>query len=367
MLVVNMYSVKSGGGLQNALSFLKSLKGSYAKPVIVVCIKGGDIYDYCVNNDLDVRAVSSGFSGFIYFHFLLGFFLRFVYRAVCIFSIFGPPPYFSYGVRSVSGFAYSNIIQREVDFWGFLPFKSRLIKLAIDFFRLHFCLRADELIVETDYLRKKSLSGVFKNKTVHVVEMQPSALLEKSANSSFLLEGVKGQRILYLSGPHPNKRIHKLAGLIKELNSLGDYRLVITLPFVSDYFQLVKKEFEQKGVLNKLVNVGPVFQSDISSLINDCHAMINVSVLESFSNNWVEAWFFQKPLLVTDSEWARASCLKAAIYIDPEAPDEASFCVHEVFSDDAKMSRLIEMGEVRLQEMRSSGDKFSKYLSIIEK
>ncbi|WP_290538040.1 glycosyltransferase [Alcanivorax sp.] len=364
MLVVNMFSVKSGGGLQNALSFLSSLINDDVRSV-VVCVRGGHVHRYCEENSLAVFAVWPGILGFLLFHFFHGAYFRFFLGSSLIFTIFGPPPFFSYGARTVSGFAYSNIIQFDVDFWGFLPFKERLVKKIQDFFRLTFCRRSDEIIVETEFLKDKALGGVFRGRMVHVVKMQPSNLLASDSNGTNFFEGVAGKRILYLSGPHPNKRIHLLAKVFSKLSLLDDYKLIITLPHDSDYLRVVNSEFSKFEVSERLINVGPVYQGEISDLISQCDAMINVSLLESFSNNWVESWFFEKPLFVTDSDWALASCRKAASYINPENPNAAAQEIHGVFTDESSVGGLVEEGLRMLIELGVDGSKYSQYMNII--
>ena len=365
MLIVNLFQIKSGGGLQNALSFLSSNALRNHGNYMAVCLKGGKVEEFCRGSSIPHGAIPGGGLFLVYFHFLFFLYLRLRYRVSVVFSIFGPPPIFKYGAYAVSGFAYSNILQPEIDFWGFLPLRKRVIKQVKDRLRLWMCRRADEIIVETDYLKERASSGVFKDKKVHVVNMEPSLLLGKNRTPDESICAVEGIKVLYLAGAHPNKRIHLLSDVFKSLSKFGSYVLVTTLPDDSSYFQDIKSRFDCLGISNCLINVGPVDPAAIAGLIGACDSMINVALLESFSNNWVEAWSFSKPLITTDAEWARASCRDAAIYVNPSDADSSALVIHKALSNPDVIRMAIENGKKNLSYLSRLGDKSSRYMSIV--
>lgn len=365
MLIVNMMQIRSGGGLQNSLSFLSS-HSLRNKDYVVVCEVGGAVYRYCGDNNLPTFPIKAGLMGFFYYHFVSMMRARRRFGGDVLFSIFGPPPLVLHGLYAVSGFAYSNIIQNEVDFWGFLPFLQQIKKKIKDRLRLWACKRSREIIVETDYLQARAKGGCFKGKLVHVVKMEPSLLLDLEAAASDLLSGVQGVKILYLSGEHPNKRIHVLPRVFKELGRLGDYTLVTTLPEGSRYLAEIRRAFGLLKISGSFINLGPVNAERISGLIRSCDSLINVALLESFSNNWVESWYFKKPLISTDAEWARASCGNAAIYIDPLNPAESAEKIHGLFSCATRVADLVEKGVDQLNLLNRGAGKHGQYLEILE-
>jgi glycosyltransferase involved in cell wall biosynthesis len=374
-ILVNFIPVSQGGGMQNALSFLECLARYQCEDVNfkVICRKNSDIEKTCNKYDLNVSAVRNDLLGRVYYEFFGGLYEAKKFKADAIFSLFGGAPIVSFPFYKISGFAYSNIIHKEVDFWGFLQGRKKLKKFLIDQLRLFLARQADEIIVETQHLAEKAGRGVFRDKKIHVVNMAPGALI---------IDRLKGRKrykktqknyefidILYLSGPHQNKRIHLLPVVFKYLKNqcgVARFRLVTTMPENSDYFSYVRDSFNEIGAEDCLMNIGPISPDKVGELLICVDALINVALLESFSNNWVEAWAAKLPLITTDADWARASCGKAAIYIDPESPKESADAIFELFSCPEKMSMLTAEGDIQLTTLPTPEEKFNKYMEILK-
>ncbi|MGI9573771.1 glycosyltransferase [Alloalcanivorax xenomutans] len=370
MILVNMVSIRAGGGLQNGLSFLRQIysHSTIKNKIQVVCVSGGEIESFCRENCLNYEVIPGGRLGRLCFDFLGARKMVKDNNIDIVFNIFGPPPLSVFDSYSISGFAYSNIIHKEVPFWDFYPLRIKIAKKVKDFFRLLFYKFSNEIILETDFLAEKARSGVFKNKIVHVVKMEPSAAILKEGEMIKKEKCARRIDILYLSGAHPNKRIHLLSKLFFDINSMSEieFGLVTTLPEQNEYTRYVNRCFMNDGAERFIKNIGPVPSENIATLLASCDAVINVALLESFSNNWVEAWEFRKPLIVTDADWARHSCGEAALYIDPMASGDAARKVCDMFRDHMKIEHLIKKGEEKLEEMKSSGRKIDRYVSIIE-
>lgn len=367
MYAINLVPIKSGGGLQNTLSFLAQLARTPSKHLfLIICTGGGEIERTCIAEKLRYECIKTGKFDRILYEFFDGYRIIKKHNVKLVFSIFGGAPLFSPGIYKISGFAYSNIIQREVPFWRFLPPIKRFQKGVIDAFRTWLAESADEIILETDYLKARAEGVLFKKAKLHVVKMSPSLLVT---------EGLQGQiksnkesfDILYLAGPHPNKRIHLLGPIFARLNA-GDqgFRLITTLPVRSPYFKKVEQSFAENGCAEALHNIGSVDPDSVGRLIAGVDAMINVALLESFSNNWVEAWAADLPLITTNADWAKASCGDAAIYIDPMDPLTSADRLLSVFRDPEAVRTMVEAGRMQLQTLPTTQERFSQYMNIID-
>lgn len=366
MLIVNLMPVSAGGGLQNALSFLHQLALSpMSTQVVVACRRSSPIHRCCTELTIAHEVFSDSFMSRVACELWRLSALGRRYKARVIFTIFGNPPLNSGSMIKISGFAYSNIIQKEVPFWNFLPLPRRLGKRFKDFLRLWLARRSDELILETDYLRERAAAGIFAGKTLHVVKMEPSLLVTNSIEPSPDRPRERVVTLLCLAGAHPNKRIHLLADVIVHLAKLGvQCRLVTTMPAGAPYFRQVKDSFRQAGIADNLENVGPVEPKDVASLLHRTDAVVNVALLESFSNNWVEAWASQRVLVTTEAEWSRRSCGEAAIYVDPNVPAQAALAIASGIKEP---ERLLAAGALQLQELSQRGRKIDQYISILRR
>jgi glycosyltransferase involved in cell wall biosynthesis len=372
MYIINLYPVATGGGLQNALSFLSFLKeDSRNKQTICFVRESSELEMYCKEFNLNYCSFTDGFFGRCKFEL---FSARVACKAIdakCVFTLFSNPPFNLPKIKTISGYARSNVIEKDKGFWDFLPINKILKNRVLEFVNLKLISRSDVVILETEHLFNKAITNkVFGKSKIKVVEMAPSNLVLQKLDSMNPLnvssEGVIN--ILYLSGPHPNKNIHNLGRVMLLLNkskSKKTYVLNVTLPDGS-YLNSVLQNFQKEGASDYIVNRGSINQGEIDNVILDAHALINVARLESFSNNWVEAWASNRLLICADAEYARASCGNAAIYVNINDADSSAKTIIDIFDNESEYLKLVERGNNHLLSLPSSKDKYFKYWEIIE-
>lgn len=366
MVLINFVPISSGGGLQNAKSFLHFLRESdLGFPYLIVCSRRSGLFEDCKDYGLPCISVPGTKIGRLKFELFSGFKLIEENGVKVIFTLFGSAPLRSKGCYSISGFAYSNIINSEVKFWNYLPIHKRLMKSVVDYFRLRQALRSDEIILETEYLVARSRSGIFKDKSVKLIEMAPGAAASARGYSKLVLKGEKVD-LLYLCGAQPNKRVHLLAEIVALLNDgERDYRIITTIP-EGKYLEKVLDWFKYYGVAHCIKNIGEVPTHDVGNVLDNVSGVINIALLESFSNNWVEAWASGRPLIATDADWARSSCGKGAVFVDPWDPQDAAERIDDIFSSQENVDRLVEHGYRNLEKLPSPEERFGQYIGIIE-
>lgn len=295
---------------------------------------------------------------------------------VC-FTIFGPPMLGSQArFLNVVGCAYSNLFYPDIDFWCDLTPFRRIVRQSVDRYRFWGTAQADYWIFETEALRQRAIDLCgFPQNRVGVVRMAVSSLVSKArvdlrrrAQLDSLLPG--GFRFLFLSSAIPNKRVHCAAAIAVELTrtpNLPDFVFVTTLDHGAAYTKQVVEAFAAAGMSQRLLNVGTVATDDVASLIDCCDGMCNFARLESFSNNFVEAWQMERPLVTTESDWARAACGDGALYINPEHPAQAALAIARLMSDAEERRRLIASGTRQLATYPDARQKTLLYLGQIQK
>lgn len=374
-VLINLIPPRAGGGLQNALSFLTQLaeKTDLRKVCIIACVSNSPIHTMCMELNFPHETFSTGILGRLYFELFGGINMAWRNRARVVFSIFGNAPLVSPGLYKISGFALSNILHPEEKFWSFLPYNKRKFKEFKDVLRLWAARQSHEIIVETEYLANRARKDMFSDKIVHVVKMEPSKLVLKSLQENDLIKNDDNiVDLLYLSGPHPNKRIHLLAEILFELNKLAthnktcSFRLVVTLPKQHLYTRQIIAAFEKSNASDFLINLGSVQQEDVGKILRRVDGVINISKLESFSNNWVEAWAAELPLISVDADWARASCNDAAIYVDPLRVKETASRMYDLYCDRKTYNKVIQAGADQLLSLKEKGMKINQYEFIIK-
>ncbi|MDZ7696587.1 MAG: glycosyltransferase [Deltaproteobacteria bacterium] len=239
--------------------------------------------------------------------------------------------------------------------------------------RKHMTQKADYWIFETEVLRKRAIELCgFPEDRISVVRMAHSKLVSKDrvdiSQSEFFDKRIpKAYRILYLTGAHPNKRLHLLPDIAKEMVRAGfnDFCFVTTMDEETMYARRIIDEFVDKGLNAHLVNLGTVHSEYVSTVIEVCDAMCIFSVLESFSNNFVEAWRMEKPLVTTDADWSRDSCGNAALYVDPAKTAQTASELISLARNELKQFRYTEEGKIQLARYHTPESKLNAYLDVI--
>lgn len=321
-LLINFSTLKGGGGQNVALNFLyaveKQLLGDVTCYYLVA--KNSEPHLYLKKNGAQryIVAPRNALKRILFELFLGWYYLR-KYKIEIVYSYFGYA-WFPRRWPQVSGSADSNLYFPEIDFWSGYRGLSRLKKALVDRYRLFGLKRADAVVFENAALeeRGRRLYGLVRTRVI-----KPSICCNDN-RVAFKLNIPGDRRVkrgLFLCGWHLNKNIMLIPGLAAELQRQGR-PVVFILTAPPDGSRLHKQfcELVREHRVEDLVFVtGPVHKDQLGSLYDQIDYVFLLSKLESFSNNIIEAWYFGKPLLVSDEPWARSICGEAAVYVDRDS------------------------------------------------
>lgn len=364
MTVLNFLPVAKGGGLQNSLSFLTTLDLS-ADDYFVICRKDSPIEKICLDRGIEFKAVKRRMAFEIFQS------RKLFPRGTSCFTIFGPPVLATAGYwNNLCGVAYSNLFYPNIDFWGHLSTGPKAAKKLNDKIRKATIRLADSWIFETKLLADLAIAAGFPRDRVFHVPMAVSNVVQNSSIAGPpLLPPTQRKTILYLGSGHPNKRQHLIPDIaaILEQRMPGQYRFVLTMSAHQDYAQRLMAKVEAMALHDVVVNIGPIAATDVAKAIHESDAMCLLSVLESFSNNYVEAWAMKRLLFVTDSQWSHDSCDDGVVYIEPTEPLGTALKIDRFLSDTALICDVVTAGTATLGRYPSAEEKTQRYLDCIAK
>lgn len=138
---------------------------------------------------------------------------------------------------------------------------------------------------------------------------------------------------------------HKNFRSILELGKLIDadnlpYNIVLTLK-QNDSVEFLNKIKDIKSI----INVSSVSIENMPSLYNQCDALFFPSLLESYGLPLVEAMAFEKPILVSDLDYAHSICGDSAFYFDPLSPNSMLEIMKSYNSNQQKLKKKLEMAK----------------------
>ena len=214
----------------------------------------------------------------------------------------------------------------------------------------------DRIVTQTE-LEKSKLIVQVKNIPEVVVQ---APLLTMHLNS-IRVDGTEDvrdtglKRIACLSRyfDHKNLEIlYRAAALCAEKQL--PYQFILTIEYDQERgARRLIKTIEEENCGHHIINHGKVPRKRIVEFIRQVDAIILPSLLESYSLNYLEAWYLEKPIFISDRPFAREVCREAAGYFDPEDPASLITCIEKGFSDSKELNRRIRKGKEILQSLPS--------------
>lgn len=369
-ILINLSTLKKGGGQNVALNFLHSLImiNDSSDTYYFLVVENSQIHNYLENNNQQnilltspspVKRVFNEI--FKYSNFIRNHKIDVVYT------------YFGYGMFAVKtpqicGVAVSNVFFPKIKFWEGNHINI-FIKKLIDKYRVYGIKKAAGLIFENKLMEKRSHS-LFK------ISNEITTYIPPTFNPDFDEEifnipelNVSALKLLMLCGWQLNKnimRVPEIAYYLKNKNI--NFQFIITAPKDNSK---IYKEFlslsKQYNIQEHLSIIGPVRKKNLKSLYEQIDFVLLMSKLESFSNNIIEAWHFQKPLIISDEDWARSICGKAAYYIDRESPEKIADSIQYLQSNINLQNELISEGIERKKDYPSVIEKTKKEIAFVKK
>lgn len=372
-LLVNLIPIKSGGGQQVATNFItQALKNKELSPFFLVT-HNTHIHHVLLKNKYEKFYVikNSLLSRFFFQLYTLN---KIVLKnnIEVIYTMFGPGLHHK-KIKSVTGCAYSNLFFPEINFWNSSSAMQKVKHYLIDKYRLVSTLKSDFIIFENESMQKRAVK--LFNYPLHQTKLILPSISEytreaKSETFSKRLEKLDKNKyhVLMLSGWHKNKNIEIVPHVLSKLKDEGinDVNFVITVPENHPESIKLLKEAQKNSVEQNISFFDQVLPSEVPFLFEKINAVALFSLLESFSNNIIEAWYFKKPLFISDEEWSRSICKQAGIYVDRESAKDISCKIINFRKSVQLQEDYIKNIEFMIKDYPNPKEKVSQQLSFLK-
>jgi len=320
-ILINFIPIKKGGGQQVASNFINQVMKNNDMSLIFLTTENTYIHKLLIEKHAKFEIIKDDLFSRVKFQILKLPQIIIQHKIDVIYTMFGPGLHVS-NILSITGCAYSNIFFPEINFWSGNSFFEKIKLKLIDHYRLKSTLRSDAIVFENEAMqnRAEKLFNFPKENTKLILPSISEYQIINDNGFDLVLEkiNVNNFNIVLLSGWHKNKNIEILPYVLLELKKQG-YRNISFVISVSAHHPNSKKlatKAEEFGVAENLVFLDSVAPHNIPILFQHIDGVGLFSLLESFSNNIIEAWYFNKPLFISNEEWSRSICKKAAVYVD---------------------------------------------------
>ncbi len=286
-----------------------------------------------------------------------------------VYTFFGPGLPKIPGVKSVVNVAYPIICYPESKYWRYLPLRDKVGKKLLNAARVARIKQADVVICETEVMARRLQEVCGVTSKVVVLPPAPTEFLNEITCEDRLKEWGVNFRILVLGGLAHHKNNWRLWGVAKILrnNNVGvkficsfsekAFKRSVAAEDCEDTDWLVRNFFEFHGT---------VAPDQIDTIYRGCQMLINLSDLESFSNNYMEAWKAAVVLLCSDRDFSRSICGTSALYFEPHDPVGTAATITEAISLSlTSVSDMLNEGKKRLAKLPSENQRAAKIFELL--
>ncbi len=367
-LLVNFGPLKIGGGHNVALNFILELKRNTRKDFefyFVVC-EGSGIKSVLEESQWSDNLIVVSRNPLKRIFEELTSVSSFVSKnkISAVFTYFGFA-IFSRHVKQIIGSADSNLYFPEIKFWNEDKIFNKIKRKLIDHYRIFGIKSAAGVIYENKSMfdRSTKLFGVRAKKLIY-----PSINVASTTRELNLDKNKSEVRLLFLCSWQRNKNIMLVPAILREFLNRGvnSIAIISTNPDGSALSRDFLSEAARLDVISNIRFVGGVDKDQLADLYDKIDLVFLLSKLESFSNNIIEAWFYKKPLIVSDEEWSRSICYDAACYVDRNQPELIVDKSIQYVLDENLSNRLIGKGTDMLKVFPSINTRFEQELDFIK-
>lgn len=224
--------------------------------------------------------------------------------------------------------------------------------------------KSEKIIAVSDFTKKDIVDYFRINEKKVVVTYEGVDMPRIGENTARVLESyiITKPYLLYVGNVYPHKNIESLLLAMKKLSSSSLLKLVIVCK--KDYFLERAINYSYRiGVADKVVFAGYVPDRDLNAIYENAEAYVFPSFYEGFGLPPLEAMAHGLPVLSSNATSMPEILKDAAIYFNPNVPDEIVNLIQKITGDNTLKLQLVEKG-LRLVEQYKWSDMVKKTLDV---
>ncbi len=373
IILVNMSSIKVGGGLQASITFLEYILQNKSKysDVEFIFIITKEIQKQIVNLDFLKYYVVDKSPANLFKGFFIRKFIKKIESEInpnIVYSI-GFPSYINFKNPEIG--RYTNpfeICNSEIAFRQ-LNIIEKIKRKILTFYRIFYASNATFFETQTETAK----SGIIKKFKVNEkkILVSPNTLNKRfiMQKDSYRKKNNIIKRIFCLSAAHKHKNLDLIPLVAKELRNKKNfkYKFFITLPNESLLLRKILKKSYKLGVQDQIVNLGPLNLDEVFNEYKKADCLFLPTLLEIFSASYIEAMSMGTPIVTTKMDFSKEICGDAALYFKPASYRDAASKLEKLFSNESIKTKLISMGFEQLKKFPTQNSKFESLIDYIIK
>ena len=279
------------------------------------------------------------------------------------FSVFGPTLFRARAPHLV-GFAKPHLIYARD-----LGMPGRGMKGAVfDAFGSFLFRRADHIVVETQIARERFAQCIqFDPARISVISNAPNPLLKRLPD---IPQPDQPFGILMPSAWYWHKNLDMAPLVAREIAHGApdlDFQVRLTLPPDSAHWRRIEASAHALGVARNVTTLGALPIEELASAYRNASVVFLPTQREISTAVYPEAFFFRRPLVTSDEDFAKELCGDAAIFTPARDAIATAARLIELASSPEMCRRLVVAGEEQLAaHYPTPQEKFEMQLALLE-
>ena len=242
---------------------------------------------------------------------------------------------------------------------------SKIKKKLIDAYRTWGLKRASAVVFENEKMMERGKKLFNLEKVVFI----PPSFSTPTEHEPTNFENDNIPKGLLLCGWQRNKNFMLIPEIAKDLKEKGiKFKFLIsTSADESIEYKSFKRLVDKLQIEDMIQLIGTVEKTKLPDLFSKIDFVFLLSNLESFSNNIIEAYYYQKPLIISKLEWAKSICGEAAQYVDLNNISDISNKVITLIENEEEVRNLIGKQTEKLKTFPSIAEKSELELNYLKK
>lgn len=363
-----------GGGIQVGLSIIQNIVNDPSIETVVVCTPQIDAQlDQTIKQKFKAYHVVQNVP--FYKKRQQGDYLcqlETQYQPDLVFTVFGPS-YWRSKAKNVQGFALGKMLYPEIR--KFYPSQlSRFKESVFDWVKQKFFFKnVDNFLVETEVVKARLVDRFnISPQNIYVISNTYSPAFEQRLQERKKhIFADQSTIILFVPASfYVHKNLLILPKVLAELKKLTDKKVILkfTVPVNSLGWQEISRVAAEYGVLEQITTVGHVPNHLICDEYLASNFVICPSLVESSTAVFPESFIAERPLLVSDRDFARNLCEDAAVYFDPLDAVDIARKINELMKDQQLQNKLLSSAvQVLHKNYLSPTEKWEQQRMLLKK
>jgi glycosyltransferase involved in cell wall biosynthesis len=353
-------TLAKGGGVQAAEAFLLAMTTSELEWLAILPENIKDFLDPRIQDDDRIRYCRKTIlADYFRIHRILKNTER-EFEPTVVYTLFGPP-YFRAQTTHVCGFARPQFFYRGAHETVMSRILNRL-KRAI---HMRLFLASDVLVFETE-LAETMFRARWGNRNIRTAVIGNTINPRiKSVKSDVVTDNDGEWRVLVPSAYYKHKNLEILPSVAAAMRGNGWRNFAFRLTLSACEAKPILDSASRLGVREHFLAIGKKTTAELGEEYTMSTCVLLPTRMEMSTAVYPEAFWFERPLITTNLDFARTQCGDAAMYCDPDSPHEFASAIEECHTNCERRKSLIHHGRKMLTRYPEPDEKFQQQLQLL--